>query len=437
MVLILGAGESGTGAALLAKKVGLPVFVSDQGLIRQRYKDELISHEIDFEEGSHDLAMELHPDVFIKSPGIADESEIVQHFIAKGIFPISEIEFAYPYCSGKIIAVTGSNGKTTTTNLTYHLLKENGRNAVKCGNVGYSFARAVWDAKFQYFVIELSSFQLDGIRHFRPHVAVLLNITADHLDRYGYNMDAYIQSKFRVAKNQSHEDILIVYGKDANIAAYLMKNKPRSQVISVLPSLLEDGKLVMDHQEIANLSSTTLKGQHNAINICCAVEAAVHMGLQVPLVQKALDTFVNDPHRMELVATHRGVQFINDSKATNVDSVFWALDAMTQPVIWIAGGQDKGNDYQVLQSLVEKKVKALVCMGLDNDKLLKAFRHQGFPIEDTHCLQDALDACMKYAQAGDVVLLSPACASFDLFKNYEDRGNQFKDMVREIKIKDI
>ncbi|MBK9109004.1 MAG: UDP-N-acetylmuramoyl-L-alanine--D-glutamate ligase [Saprospiraceae bacterium] len=437
MIVILGAGESGVGAALLAKKLGLSVFVSDQGIIRSQYKAELIEYDIDFEEGSHEIAEQLQPDILIKSPGIPEESEIVKLYKQNGINAISEIEFAYSYCKGIIIGITGSNGKTTTTNLCYHILNENGLHVSKCGNVGYSFARAVASSDFKYYVLELSSFQLDGIINFKPHIGILLNITADHLDRYQYNMELYIQSKFKITKNQTADDHLIVYNEDENIQKYLSEHPIQAKIISIHADLNDTGKLYQGNNLVADISTSRLQGRHNAINICSAAQVALLCGLSQVQVQAALDSFVNDPHRLEWLGSIHGVDYINDSKATNVDSVFWALDAIHKPLVWVAGGQDKGNDYSVLLPLVSKKVKALICLGLDNTKLIKTFSGIVPIIKDTQSMSVAIAEAAQIASAGDAILLSPACASFDLFKNYEDRGNQFKEGFKLLKIKNI
>ncbi len=437
MLLILGAGESGVGAALLARKLGMPVFVSDFGLIRSAFKDELIQNEIDFEEGSHDLAMETAPECIIKSPGIPDDTEILNHFKEQGVPVISEIEFAYRHCSGTIVAITGSNGKTTTTNLCYHLLASAGRNVVKAGNVGYSFARAVAQGTYKEYVLELSSFQLDGIVHFKPHIAILLNITPDHMDRYQNRMDLYVASKFRIAGNQGPSDFLIFYDADQNIKEYLSRHPQKSTLIPIHPVLDENEQVLQDDSVLAKLATTVLKGKHNAINVACAVTVAQLSGIDAQTVQDALNQFVNDPHRLEYIATVQGVDFINDSKATNVDSVFWALDAMKRPVVWIAGGLDKGNDYTSLEHLVRQKVKAIVCLGKDNFKVLRAFKDIVAVVEDTHSMSDAVGAAARIASPGDLVLLSPACASFDLFKNYEDRGDQFRQSVALLKTQSI
>lgn len=432
MILILGAGESGIGAALLAKKYSIPAFVSDYNAIRPSFLSELIANEIDFEEGSHTLAYDVAASLVIKSPGIPDQAEIVNYFKSKNTPVISEIEFACKYCKSTIIAITGSNGKTTTTNLIYHMLKESNKDVVKAGNVGLSFSRALVQKEWKYIVLELSSFQLDGIETFRPYAAVLLNITPDHLDRYQHRFDLYIASKFRIVMNQTKEDYLIYYERDQAISKYLQTNEIRSTKIAVNPELDEKDQIHLDGKIIADLSHSHIKGRHNAINTSCAIQAVKLLGLTNEEIQLAINNFINDPHRLETVSTIDGVEFINDSKATNVDSVFWALDAMKKNVVWIAGGQDKGNDYTVLRPLVEKKVKALVCMGVDNKKLRQAYENIIPDIRDTHSISDAVKVAFQIAESGDVVLLSPACASFDLFANYEDRGTQFKNEVRKL-----
>lgn len=434
MLLIIGAGESGIGAALLAKKLGMIALVSDANLIRDSFKNELISSEIDFEEGGHQMAFEITPEFVVKSPGISDQTEIIEHFSKNGVEIISEIEFAYRHCNAFIIGVTGSNGKTTTTNLIYHILVTEGKNVVKAGNVGYSFARALSQKNWEFVVLELSSFQLDGIKKFKPDIAVLLNITPDHLDRYQNSFEKYVASKFRITLNQDSKNHFIVYGNDEAIKNYLLLHPSNAKTLNCIPELTDSEDLLENNLPILNLNRSSLKGKHNAINALCAVKAAKLLDIADGIIQEAVNSFVNDPHRLEFVVSINGVDFINDSKATNVDSVFWALDAMKKRVVWIAGGQDKGNDYTVLEPLVKKKVSSLIAMGVDNRKLLDAFGKIIPTIRDTHNLEDAVKNAMECAQEGDVVLLSPACASFDLFKNYEDRGTQFKEAVRKLKV---
>ncbi|MCC6753545.1 MAG: UDP-N-acetylmuramoyl-L-alanine--D-glutamate ligase [Saprospiraceae bacterium] len=426
MILVLGAGESGIGAARLAAKLGLPVFVSDAGHISPDYRQELIDAEIDFEEGGHEIAMDLFPDKLVKSPGIPDTAPVIQHFIERGIRPESEIEFAWNYCNGKVIAITGSNGKTTTTRLCTHLLQEGGLDVIQAGNVGHSFARALSEGTHSCYVLELSSFQLDGIAHFRPDIAILLNVTPDHLDRYAYSMERYTASKFRIAMNQRPEDAFIVYAGDPVIRDYLAKHPQKGRLQPIQPELDPHGVVRINGEPVANLSETCLRGRHNAVNAACAVIAARMCGLSDAVIHSALNSFVNDPHRLEYLGQHKGIDFINDSKATNVDSVYWALDAMTKPVIWIAGGLDKGNDYESIQTLVRNKVAALVCLGADNAKLVNAFKGTVDRIAETDEMSKAVAAAMEFAQPGEVILLSPACASFDLFSNYMDRGEQFR-----------
>ena len=439
-IVILGSGESGTGAALLGKAKGFDVFVSDKGPIKDTYKQELDAQEIAWEENQHSLEKILNADEIIKSPGIPEKTELMQAVRAKGINVIGEIEFGYRY-AGKcsIIAITGSNGKTTTTELTYHLLKTAGLNARKGGNVGNSFARMVLedmqnetlkDAS-RIFVLEISSFQLDDIQQFRPNISMLLNITPDHLDRYEYQLDNYVRSKFRVAMNQGRGDLCILNANDPNIQHYLADHPQavpcKKQLVR--KSELKNGYVRVGRSYNFDVASTNLKGPHNLFNAACAIRAALVLGAEPGLIEEGLYSFETPPHRLERVAAFNGVTWINDSKATNVDSVFYALQAVDTPIVWIVGGQDKGNDYTPLLKLVKKNVKAIVCMGLDNAKIIKVFGKMNIPIADTKSATEAVQTAAALADDGDTVLLSPACASFDLFKNYEDRGTQFREAV--------
>ena len=426
--VILGAGESGVGAALLAKKLGHTVFVSDKGKINDNYKAELEQNAIPNEEGEHTLKRILEADQVIKSPGIPDHIALIKEIKANDIPVISEIEFASRHTDAKIIGITGSNGKTTTTKLLYHLLKTAGVNAEVGGNIGHSFARLVLETKPEFYVLELSSFQLDGIVEFRPDIAILLNITPDHLDRYEYKMELYAESKFRIVQNQGPEDLFIYNGQDEYSLKLLATRAQAPRKIAITDAMMTESGIKIG-EESFDMSTSSLKGKHNQFNALCAVQAALSIGVQSEPLQEGLNSFVNAPHRLELVATIDGVDYINDSKATNVDAVYYALKAMQKPIVWIAGGTDKGNDYEVLLPLVEQKVKALICMGVDNSKLEVAFSSQVKIIENTRSAQEAVERAKTYGEHGDVVLLSPACASFDLFKNYIDRGDQFKAAV--------
>ena len=432
-VTVLGAGESGVGAALLAQQLGYKIFVSDAGLIKEHYKRELADKGIPNEESKHTWTNICDSDFIIKSPGIPDATPLILKLIAQGIPVISEIEFACRHTTVPIIGITGSNGKTTTTRLTHHLLKTAGLNVGIGGNVGYSFARNITENKYEYHVLELSSFQLDGITSFRPKVAILLNITPDHLDRYDYKMENYVRSKFRIMMNQQDGDLLILNADDVEIQRFtkLSKyNKPKHhpRLIQV-SNHFENTHSLKVGESIYDMQKCMLKGQHNFFNVTCAILVAKFFDIKDEFIQEGLNTFVNDPHRLEKVAIINGVEYINDSKATNVDSVFYALQAMEKPIVWIAGGIDKGNDYLPLKKLAEKKVKALICLGKDNQKLLEIFSPILKNIEETKSAKEAVGRATIYAEKGDVVLLSPACASFDLFKNYMDRGDQFKVAV--------
>ena len=437
--VILGSGESGTGAALLAQHAGFDVFVSDKGPIGERYKRELDAHGIAWEENRHTLDKILNADEVIKSPGIPEKSEVMQAVRAKGINVIGEIEFGWRYAGKcRIVAITGSNGKTTTTELTYHLLKTAGLNARKGGNVGNSFATMVLedlhrkDAETQrIYVLEVSSFQLDDIQKFRPHIAMLLNITPDHLDRYDYRLENYARAKFRITMNQKRGDVFIFNAFDPVVNEFMTET--RAKKAGIRKGFFKNGLIRIGRKYAFDMTRGNLRGPHNMFNAACAIRAALLLGAAPEKIQQGLDTFTPPAHRLEKVAEVDGVTWINDSKATNVDSVFYALQAMTTPTVWIVGGQDKGNDYSPLFPLVRKKVKAIVCMGVDNSKIISAFKKFKKNLTETRSAEAAVRAAAGFAEKGDTVLLSPACASFDLFKNYEDRGAQFREAVLKLK----
>ncbi len=434
-ISILGAGESGVGTALLAKYHHWEVFVTDAGKIKENYKNELEQHAIPHEEGKHTWERISDADVIMKSPGIPDNNPLVVELRKQGKKVISEIEFAGQFTKATIIGITGSNGKTTTTMLTHHLLKTAGYNVALGGNVGYSFARNVIGDTYKYHVLELSSFQLDGIETFRPDIAILLNITPDHLDRYEYKMENYVRSKFRIAMNQGKGDVFILNADDAEMNAYRKRQPIEGPELIEIPNHFEKVEEFFMGNATFDMRKCSLKGPHNFFNAACAITAAMKVGMDAATIQKGLETFVTVPHRLELVGTLDGVEYINDSKATNVDSVYYALKAMQKPVIWIAGGTDKGNDYSPVRELVREKVKALICLGADNSKLIKVFSEDLRIIEEAKSAEEAVRKSALHAEAGDVVLLSPACASFDLFKNYEDRGNQFREAVLSLEKK--
>jgi UDP-N-acetylmuramoylalanine--D-glutamate ligase len=435
-IVVLGGGESGVGAALLAKSKGFDVFLSDQGLLKDTFQQTLAEHSIRFESGQHSLDEILSASEIIISPGIPEKNEVVKAIKAKGISLISEIEFAARYTDAKIIAITGSNGKTTTTLLTYHLLKEAGFHVGLGGNIGQSFAKQVLDNTYDYFVLEISSFQLDRCFSFKPDVAVLLNITPDHLDRYEYKFENYIFSKFRIFQNASEKTTCIYWGDDEVIQQYLGRI-PTAQQKTISFTQPEASAFIKDqHIEFKDgtfdLTKAPIQGPHNAINMSAAMLAAEAVGISLSDIKSYIATFQNAPHRLEPCGNWHGISFVNDSKATNVDAVFYALNSFKQPIILIMGGVDKGNEYEVLDSLVDEKVKALICLGKDNSKLESHFGPICPQIYSTEVLEDAIKKGMEWANSGDVILLSPACASFDLFKNYEDRGDQFKEAVKRL-----
>ena len=445
-LVILGGGESGVGAALLAQAKGYDVFLSDKGALGDVYRSTLQTAGIAFEEGQHSEERILAAAEVIKSPGIPGTVPLVQKLRAQGTPVISEIEFAARYTKAKLIGITGSNGKTTTTLLTYHLLKTAGLNVGLAGNVGDSFAAQVITDTFDYFALELSSFQLDDMYDTHLDVMVLLNITPDHLDRYEYDFQKYVDAKFRILQQARPADDFIYFAQSEPIQTELTKRNPDVHRLPIsLESPVAEGGYFADGQLRATNRSksfdllqgdTTLRGPHNAINALAAVLAAQSVGVSNEAIAEGLRTFVNAPHRLEPAGTIDGVQFINDSKATNVDSVYYALSSMNAPVIWIAGGQDKGNDYAQLDALVRQKVKALICLGVDNHKLVDYFGGIVSSIQETQRVDEAVALGLALGQPGDVVLLSPACASFDLFKNYIDRGNQFKEAVRNLVMSD-
>ena len=442
-LIILGAGESGIGTALLATQQGYDVFVSDGGKIKEAYKNELLSNGIDFEESSHTEEKILSADEVMKSPGIPEKNELVKKIREKGISIISEIEFAFRYKgSSKIIAITGSNGKTTTTALTWHICNHAGMDCAMVGNIGYSFARQLALDPKSLYVIEISSFQLDDIKTFRPDVAILTNITEDHLDRYDYKMQNYVDSKFRVVENQQANDVFI-YNLDDKITSQNLNNYPIQSTlypITMSKELPQGAYLTNAQMHLKwktedmqmSIEDFALKGKHNQYNSMAASLGATAVGIKKESIRESLQTFQSLEHRMEPVAKIKGVQFINDSKATNVNSTWFALESIDKPTILILGGVDKGNDYSLLNELVKEKVKAIVCMGTDNRKIHEAFGDIVSLIVNASSADEAVKAAFHFADKGDVVLLSPACASFDLFKNYEDRGIQFKNAVKNL-----
>ncbi len=445
-LVVLGAGESGVGAALLGKKLGYTVFVSDLGLIKNEFLEQLQAAGIEWEQERHSVEKILHSaGLVVKSPGIPDTVDLVVALRARGVEVIDEMEFAFRYLpkDSILIGITGSNGKTTTTRLVHHLLQTAGKNAALVGNVGYSLAKHIaTEPKADYYVAEMSSFQLDGCRDFRPNVAILLNITPDHLDRYGYDMKNYIRAKFRISAAQTADDILIynrdneaiIWGLAQNLLPSLPPRTfalPAANLVSFDSSAQKNVLHVPFFDFSTPAEDLVLKGQHNAFNMSAAITALRALGIDQAAIKDGLRSFENEAHRLQYVGTINDIDYINDSKATNVDSVWYALDAMQKPVVWIVGGVDKGNDYAPLLDLVRQKVRAIVCIGKDNTKIRTAFAAVQPIIEETISMGEAIKVASLYAEAGDVVLLSPACASFDLFKNYKDRGEQFAKIIHD------
>ena len=441
-VVVLGGGESGVGSAVLAKVKGFDVFLSDMGKISEKYVEMLDQWEIPFEQGRHTEELILNADEVIKSPGIPSTAAMVQKIEDKGIKIISEIEFAGRYDSAKKVCITGSNGKTTTKSLIYHLLQQAGLNVGLGGNIGKSYAYQVATENFDIYVLELSSFQLDNVYDFKADIAIITNITPDHLDRYGYNMENYVKSKFRITRNMSDDDCFIFCSDDEITINHLNKIVVKAQQLpftqkQVVPqgAYLKDDRIIVRYKEQEcdmYLQELALGGKHNVYNSMAAALAAKAMDIDNAAIREGLATFQAVEHRLEKVLSIKDVLYINDSKATNVDAAWYALECQTRPVVWIVGGTDKGNDYSSLVPLAKEKVKAIICMGLDNEKIHAAFGEVVSKMYDVTSAQDAVKTAHKIATSGDVVLLSPCCASFDLFKNYEDRGRQFKDAVRSL-----
>ena len=441
-LVILGGGESGVGTAILGKQKGWEVFLSDKGSLKPHYRETLNKEGIQWEEGTHTEEKILSADVIMKSPGIPDKAPIIKKAHEKGIAVISEIEFASQYTDSLIVGITGSNGKTTTTLLTHHIFKEAGLQVGLGGNIGYSFAELVATENPPYYVLEISSFQLDGIEHFAPHIAVLLNITPDHLDRYDYKFENYINSKFRIAMNQTENDYLIYDTDDEVITQWLSTHTIKSKLIPFsiekeLPqgAFLKDNKIyiMLENQTTEiNVEEISLRGKHNIKNTMAASVAARLVNIRNNSLRESLKGFKGAPHRLEEVKVVDGVTYVNDSKATNVNSVFYALDTIKTPIVWIVGGQDKGNDYNSLLPYVHEKVRAIVCLGVDNTPIIQSFHNTIGTLVETRSMDEAVKLAQGFAQEGDTVLLSPACASFDLFKNYEERGDLFKAAVQKL-----
>ncbi|MBC7606334.1 MAG: UDP-N-acetylmuramoyl-L-alanine--D-glutamate ligase [Burkholderiales bacterium] len=441
-LVILGGGESGVGTAILGKQKGYEVFVSDFGKIKDHYKEVLEINGIKWEEEAHTEKKILNADIVMKSPGIPDKSPIVKKLVDKKIPVISEIEFAAPFTKATTIGITGSNGKTTTTMLTYHLLKSAGLNVGLGGNIGKSFAWQVAEDKYDCYVLELSSFQLDGIVKYKPNIAIITNISPDHLDRYEYKYEKYIDSKFRITMNQTKADFLIYDADDAAIADWFQNHKTKAQLIPFsLTKTFEKGAFIKQNKMEVNINEEefimeteyiALEGKHNMKNAMAATSVAKLMQIRKATIRESLSNFQGVEHRLEKVLKIQNVQYINDSKATNVNATFFALDSMTAPTVWIVGGVDKGNDYAELMSLVREKVKAIICLGVDNKKIIDAFGNVVDVMIEVDSMNDAVKMAQRLTEKGDAVLLSPACASFDLFENYEDRGKQFKMAVQNL-----
>ncbi len=441
-IVILGAGESGVGTAILATQKGYDVFVSDSGTITNKHREVLLHNEIRFEERKHTKEDILDADIAMKSPGIPDKVSIVQGLYQKGITVISEIEFAAQFTDAMIVGITGSNGKTTTTLLTHHILKNAGLNVGIAGNIGQSFARQVAENTYENYVLELSSFQLDGMVDFVPHIAIITNISPDHLDRYEYKFEKYINAKCSITKNQTASDYLIYDADDEAIKSWLKKNKIEATLLpfSIEKKVIGNGAYLKDkniliktnsnNKFIMDITALALQGNHNVKNAMASGMVAKLLGIRNEVLRESLENFDSVEHRLEPVFKINGVQYINDSKATNVNATFYALDSMETPTIWIVGGTDKGNDYTELLPLVREKVKAIICLGLDNTKIIETFGNVVDFICETAGAEEAVKVAYKISEKGDTVLLSPACASFDLFENYEDRGRQFKEAVR-------
>lgn len=439
-IVILGAGESGAGAAVLAKKEGFEVFVSDMSKIKDKYKKLMDDHNIEWEEGHHTEEKILDADEIIKSPGIPKEAPMIQKLMAKGTSIISEIEFAARYTHAKMVCITGSNGKTTTTSLIYHIIKKAGYDVGLAGNIGRSLALQVAEEPHQYYVIELSSFQLDNMYKFRANVAILLNITPDHLDRYEFCMQNYTDSKMRITQNQTEEDSFIFWNDDPIVTKEIVKYDLKAKLCPFAENkeegavgYIENGKYILHTPTDFEMlqEDMSLSGKHNIYNSLAAGLACNIIGVDKEVLHEGLSDFPGVEHRLEKVGTFNGIHYVNDSKATNVDACWYALESMKTPTILIIGGKDKGNDYNQIKDLVKKKCSGIVYLGADNQKLHDNFDELGIPVRDTHSMKDCVAACRELAKVGDTVLLSPCCASFDLFKNMEDRGEQFKTLVRE------
>jgi UDP-N-acetylmuramoylalanine--D-glutamate ligase len=440
-LVILGGGESGVGAAILGKKQGYRVFLSDRGTLSEKFRVRLIDNGIDFEEGQHSESEIINADLVVKSPGIPKEAPIIQKLNEKHISVISEIEFASRFTDSKIIAVTGSNGKTTTASLIHYILSVAGMNVGLGGNIGRSFADMVAEEGFDCYVLEISSFQLDDIVSFKPYIAILLNITPDHLDRYDYKLELYAKAKFRITENQSHEDYFVYDFDDENIAELIKEiDTTAKKVAYSMNTNLDEGAYADDEKMMINypdkfeipISEISLRGKHNIYNSMAAATTANILKIRKDVIRRSMSDFTAVEHRLEFVLKVGGVEFINDSKATNVNAAYYALESMKNPTVWIVGGTDKGNDYSEVFDLVQKKVKAIVCLGLDNSKILSAFDGMVENIVETKSMEEAVRSAYFFSEKGDTVLLSPCCASFDLFKNYEDRGRQFKEEVKKL-----